>query len=334
MNEIVVSEDVTPIIPARANGNTKSRLTLFARWLNGRKGKWWKPELDVYRDYLLFVRELEPTSVSAHLSTIRARYAELLRDRDLLYTLAPDEWDFVARKSFVDEMKSRIENAIHPDESTVEVTSEQDRSDAQSLRLTPTQVNELLHMPGTKDRFGLRDTAMIALMLCTGIREAELTALDVTDLRHTLNSIPALLVRKGKGNKQRLVPYGNLEWSLRFADAWMKSAGIVDSWVFRRIYKGGETVGKDELSTRAVQKILSQYPIWHQGELRVVHPHDLRRSYARNLYDAGVDPVRIQQNLGHRSLQVTLGYIGNIDADQRRPPAIYQMPLDIMRDLP
>lgn len=333
MNEITLSTDVTPIVSGDASGNTKSRLKLFAKWLSARKGKWWKPELDVYRDYL-FERNLEPTSVSAHLSTIRARYVELLRDRDLLYSLAPADWDFVGRKSFVDEVESRIKNAIHPDESSVAVTVVQDRSDSESLRLTPAQANELLHMPGTKDLFGLRDTAIIALMLCTGIREAELVALDVTDLRHTLNSVPSLLIRHGKGNKQRLVPYGNLEWSLSFVYSWMKSAVIVDGWVFRRIFKGGETVGKNPLTTRAIQKILSEYPIWHENELRVVHPHDLRRSYARNLYNAGVDPVRIKQNLGHRSLQVTLGYIGDIDAEQRRPPSIYQMPLDILRDLP
>jgi integrase len=57
-----------------------------------------------------------------------------------------------------------------------------------------------------------------------------------------------------------------------------------------------------------------------------VRPHGLRRSYARRVYDAGVEINRIRENLGHSSIQTTLGYIGAIDASERRPPAIYEPP--------
>ncbi len=51
-------------------------------------------------------------------------------------------------------------------------------------------------------------------------------------------------------------------------------------------------------------------------------PHDLRRTYARLLHDAGVKMVAIQQNLGHATLDTTLRYVGNLDIAQRQPPSI------------
>ena len=59
----------------------------------------------------------------------------------------------------------------------------------------------------------------------------------------------------------------------------------------------------------------------------MVKPHNLFRIYARRLYQAGVDPVAIQQNLGHVQLETTLGYIGTLGADKRRAPAVYEFDL-------
>ena len=58
-----------------------------------------------------------------------------------------------------------------------------------------------------------------------------------------------------------------------------------------------------------------------------VQPHDLRRTYARRLYAAGLVPVEIQQNLGHAGLKTTWGYSGTLSAAPRRPPAVYAFDL-------
>jgi site-specific recombinase XerD len=57
---------------------------------------------------------------------------------------------------------------------------------------------------------GLRNTPLIVLTLGTGIREAEQSSLDIDDLRQELGGELALHVRKGKGTKARLIPYGDL----------------------------------------------------------------------------------------------------------------------------
>jgi integrase len=110
----------------------------------------------------------------------------------------------------------------------------------------------------------------------------------------------------------------------------MRQAGIDSGLVFRGLYKGGK-LRPGPLSVRAIQYILERYPVAINGDLVHVKPHDLRRTYARRLYESGVDLVAIQQNLGHADVKTTLGYIGALDVEQRRPPAVYSFDLSRLR---
>jgi integrase/recombinase XerD len=164
-------------------------------------------------------------------------------------------------------------------------------------------------------------------MLCTGVREAELCALDTPDLRRRLSGEPALHVRRGKGSKERLIPYGTLIWVLSMVDGWMQNAGITGGAVFRGFYKTGKRVRTSRLTVRSINKILDRYPVLIDGELKTVNPHDLRRTYARRLYEAGMDLLAIRDNLGHADSRTTLKYIGVMDVEKRKPPAIYDIRL-------
>jgi hypothetical protein len=78
------------IVPREADKHARSRLGRFARWMTDQALPWHAPDLARYRDAML-VDGKAPSTVSAHLSTVRARYAALMRDdrrRDDLYTLA------------------------------------------------------------------------------------------------------------------------------------------------------------------------------------------------------------------------------------------------------
>ncbi len=335
-------DDYDIIMPRKTNKDTKSRLSYFLDWLAVTNRNWLTPDLAVYRDFLLYDRKrinprtgseedarLSPNTVQSHLATIRGRYQEILRDnyvRQKLYDFAPPSASIANRKAFVDEILVRLQNATHPSTATVEVTVVQDIADSDYLRLTPPQVKTLLRQPGITTLPGLRNTAMMAMMVCTGIREAELVALGVPDLKQRLNSELALRIRAGKGNKTRLVPYGPLDWCVLYVDAWLSSAQIYKGAVFRGFYKGNKRVRNSRISKRAVNNIMNLYPITIDGELREVKPHDLRRTYARNAYERGMDMERIRQNLGHVSLQTTQTYIGELDAVQRRPPRMFSAP--------
>lgn len=320
------SGETVSLVPVGAGKHARYRLGKFERWLISQSQQWHDPDLAAYRDHLV-EKGYKATTIQAHLSTIRAQYGRLIKDnaiRDVLYSMAAQVTDSVVeQKAFVDEAITRLKNAADPAHSSVKVPTSQDRADSEHLRLTREQAEALMATPGTDTLVGLRDTAIIALMLCTGIREAELSALEVKDLRQRLGGELALHVREGKGCKERLIPYGQLNWVLTVIDAWLEKAGIDDGPVFRGLYKDNTTLRPGRLSVRAIQYILARHPIAIDGEMRTVKPHDLRRTYARRLYEAGMDTVAIQQNLGHADLRTTLGYIGTLDAEKRRAPAIY-----------
>lgn len=272
---------------------------------------------------------LSAASAAAHLSTVRGRYQFMLEDnslRDQLYSLTRP----ADRKALVDEVLERLKNAISPGKSSVKVITEQDIADVKHLRLSVDQANALLEAPFNDKKNtslqAIRDTAIIALLLCTGLRENELCALSIPDLRQQLGGALSLHVRKGKGHKARLIPYGALDWCLIYAEKWLLWAEITNGAVFRGFYKGGKRIRLGRLTVRAVQDILNRYPISVGGSLIYVNPHDLRRTYARRLYEVGVKEIAIQQNLGHVSLDTTRGYIGTLDADPRKPPSVFRPP--------
>ena len=137
------------------------------------------------------------------------------------------------QRALVDEFFIRMMNDLHPTAAPVKIVDVQDVADSEHLRLKPYQVSALVRAPGITSLRGLRDTALITLMVCSGIRAAEAAALQADDLRQHLGGELSLRVREGKGGKQRLIPYGPLDWCLMYVDAWLREADIKAGHVFR-----------------------------------------------------------------------------------------------------
>lgn len=305
------------------------RIDTFVRWQRQVGDRWYQPDLARWRDDLLAEQRLpdgttrsrSAATVAAYLGTVRGLYNRLINSndvRDLIYQMTDPAAPPDVRKAFVDEMLIRLHNAVHPTASPVAMTKVQDISDSKHRRLTIAQANSLMEAPGRATMMGIRDTALIALLLCTGIREDELCRLDVPDLRDSMGGELALRIRRGKGNKERLVPYGDLDWCLVLVEDWMQQAGIRSGAVFRGLNKA-QRPRSGRLTTRSVQYIVLRYPVIIDGRSQQVRPHDCRRSYARLLYDNGMDLLSIMQNLGHSDLKTTERYIGTLDAARRRP---------------
>ena len=337
-------ENFSVLMPENPNKDVRSRLSFYIDWLSQRRLNWYQPDLQVYRDYLLYERTradkrgnhkpatLSPPTVLAHLATIRSRYNALLTRsndaRDRLYELVNPDDSEAEQQALVNEFFVRIANDVHPATAPVKLVEKQDVADSEHLRLKPWQVGSLVRAPGISTLRGLRDTALMTLMVCTGIRAAEAAALQVDDLRQHLGGELSLRVREGKGGKQRLIPYGPLDWCLMYVDAWLREAEIKAGHVFRGIRRGGKTVRLTGIGTWTVNDIMNAYPVTIDGALRLVKPHDLRRTYARNAYDFGMDLERIRQNLGHNSLGTTQTYIGELDGRDRHPPNMFSPPHD------
>lgn len=320
-----------------ARRSIASRLGLFADWLDATGRDWTTPDLAQYRDHLLD-KGRSPATVNVHLSTIRSRYRDLLSDNAVIARLDQRAAEVCEQYGWepnpanlgamVERVRGQIANGTASHRTRAREKTVQDRAASDFTRLTTGQANRLLAAPGTDTLMGLRDTAILALALTTGARAAEIAALSVGDHRQrTEDNALALLIRDGKGDKQRLVPYGALDFAPAIVDAWLSHAGIAAGPIFRGFYKGGRRVRSGAISVVAIEHLLARYPVTLDGAARVIKPHDLRRTYARLAYESGMKPVAIQQNLGHASLETTLGYIGDLDTQQRQPGAFLRFDL-------
>jgi len=146
----------------------------------------------------------------------------------------------------------------------------------------------------------LRDKALLEMLYATGLRVSELVGLDLEDV----NFEERLLRVRGKGKKERLVPYGraaedSLHAYFRVRPS-LAQGRIGDTAVFLN-YRG------ERLSTRSVQRIVRAC-IRQTALKRRISPHSLRHSFASHLLSRGADLRSIQELLGHASLATTQKY--------------------------
>ncbi|MAS35489.1 MAG: hypothetical protein CL610_15870 [Anaerolineaceae bacterium] len=322
-DEITASRD-------HPTGLAAAALRRYNRWLADTGRGLYRPDLTAYRDHLL--QTLTPSSVKVHLSSIRRSYkmlVESLEHRQALVAYLerqfPDK-DFATIKAKADELELRLAQAIDPERSRVAVGTVQDEEDTKHLRLTPAQGAALMMQPDVTTLLGRRDVAIIALMLATGLREGEIVKLAVDDLYQMYGRVPALRVKLGKGSKARIVPFGDMLWARQIAEFWLD--GRRQGPVFTAMSDGrgdmlSQRTTQKRMTTRSVQRMLKRYPIAIDGVPTTVKPHDLRRSYARNLFLAGISTEVIRQNLGHTNIKTTQDYIGVLDGSTRAPVSVY-----------
>lgn len=304
----------------RARKDHINRIGAYAFWLDDNDRKWWEPALEEYRDFLLNVRKLAPSTVNAHLATIRSRIRSLLEGGEIekaLYDLTGDNWSEETR---VDEVKEKIDDIRH----AIAIHStrvELPESETDYIRLTDEDALRFLKTPKDNTADGVRARAIIALMYTTGLRENEVCTLQVTDLYCFLDGKPALHVPRGRGCTERLVPYGGLIWGLDYVNEWLLGFKIAEGPVFRGFYKGGN-IRPTGLSVRALENILASFPIVVKKKEVKIRPMDLRRAYARLLYGLDMPLVAIRDNLGVNDINTVLDYIGPTAVDARIPPSI------------
>jgi integrase/recombinase XerD len=165
--------------------------------------------------------------------------------------------------------------------------------------LSRDQAQALLQLPDVATNKGIRDRAILAVLLGCGLRREECAGLTVEHIQQREGRwVVVDLV--GKRSKLRSVPVPG--WTKAAMDAWLQRAGIDRGLVFRRMYGG--TVG---ISAATIFGVVSDYA----RQLRVdARPHDLRRTFAQLAYKGGAPLEQIQLSLGHASIQTTERYLG------------------------
>ena len=167
-----------------------------------------------------------------------------------------------------------------------------------------------------------RDRAIFELLYGCGIRNAELTGLNVVDI-HWANE--AILIR-GKGQKQRYVPLGDaaalaLRGYLTERSARLAAAGVGKDTpallVNLRLRGLGRPGHEARLTTRSVGRIVKRIAML-SGLSSDVHPHTLRHAFGTHLLEEGADLRAIQELLGHERLSTTQRYTQLTNAQLQR----------------
>jgi len=148
-----------------------------------------------------------------------------------------------------------------------------------------------------------RDRAILELLYASGLRVSELTGLDLSDVDRKEQMLRVV----GKGNKERIVPYGSK------AEQALEAYEPVRAGLLRKAGSRGQAqavflnpAGR-RLGVRSVGRIVKKY-------VRLVnvnwelHPHSLRHAFATHLLADGADLRAIQELLGHASLSTTQRY--------------------------
>jgi len=174
--------------------------------------------------------------------------------------------------------------------------------------LSREQVEQITSLPDLSTPRGQRDYIVLAILLGAGLRREELTNITFADLlqQPTKTGMRDVLSVLGKGNKRRSIPISaKLAKHLR---DWHKLAG--DGYVVRAINKAGTINGS--LSAIGIHNIVRTYGA--MIDIPELDSHDLRRTYARLGYNAGVPVEQISKLLGHADVKTTMLYLG-IDID-------------------
>ena len=160
-----------------------------------------------------------------------------------------------------------------------------------------------------------RDKAILELLYGCGIRNSELTGLDLKDIYWAQEVI---LVR-GKGKKQRYVPLGDAaaqalraylaERSARLAASGPEKKQSTTPALFVNLQLRGlnKPGGEARLTTRSIGRIVKRIAIL-RGLPSDIHPHTLRHAFGTHLLEEGADLRAIQELLGHERLSTTQRY--------------------------
>jgi site-specific recombinase XerD len=168
----------------------------------------------------------------------------------------------------------------------------------------------MAHHHGTK---GTRDRALILLGFAAALRRSELAALAFADIEFVREGLVIHLRRSktdqsGEGRKIG-VPWGRTSaCPVKAVERWLEVSKITSGPVFRAINRGGG-VGQLQLSAQSVALILKDYAKAVGLNSANISGHSLRSGLVTSAIQAGVAVHKIQQQTGHRSVEMLARYI-------------------------
>ena len=170
--------------------------------------------------------------------------------------------------------------------------------------LTREEAQLWINAPDVKTLKGLRDRAVLAVLIGCGLRRAEAAILSVSHIQQR-ESRWAIVDIVGKRDKMRTVPMPS--WAKSAIDSWTYPAHIEQGFIFRRVNKGDNLMG-EKITEQAIYNIVFSYG--EKLKAKSIAPHDLRRTFAKLAHKGGSPIDQIQLSLGHDSINTTEKYLG------------------------
>ena len=272
-----------------------------------------------FLDYLRDQRRVSGQTLRAYASDL-AQFRETLVARHGERLPGPEELDPLAVRAFVARLhneglakssvarklsavRSFLKHAVRLgviDTSPAEGIPTPKQSKLLPKNLTVDEVFALLDRITGSDVVSLRDRALLEFLYATGLRVGELAALDLDDVDQSGGLVRVM----GKGNKERIVPFGSKARASLLA--WLSASEIL-----RRRRKDADAVFLNlrgsRLTDRSVRRILDRR-VLEAAIAAHISPHALRHTFATHMLGAGADLRAIQELLGHASLSTTQRY--------------------------
>lgn len=180
-----------------------------------------------------------------------------------------------------------------------------DKEERQVRFLTLEQLEKLFAAPDTSTFRGLRDRAILQSFFSTGLRIAELVALNRDQVKIKPNSEELEISIVGKGGRVRTVYFSDK--ALYWLQKYLETRRDNHDALFISYQNTKKKEDPKRLTARAIQKMIKQIAIT-AGIPLTTTPHVMRHSFATDLLSQGVDLRTIQEFLGHKSITATQIY--------------------------
>ncbi|MEK7703179.1 MAG: site-specific tyrosine recombinase/integron integrase [Nitrospirota bacterium] len=235
-------------------------------------------DLLTLRAYLAILKKegLSKSTIARKLSTLRSFFRYLMREGRIAQN--------PARAISTPKKEQRLPGCLTVDETQ--------RLIGNTKNPSPSEENKK-SVAIKSVRHGLRDCAILETFYSTGLRISELVSLK----KENVNFSSGLIRVIGKGNKERVVPIGDV--AMRAVEAYLAQTAISSATLFCSRHG-------DPMTTQTVYRIVKRY----MGKIdrAAFSPHTLRHTFATHLLEGGADLRSVQEMLGHASLSTTQRY--------------------------
>lgn len=291
-----------------------------------------------YRYYLGYERGMSPSTVASYSSDLE-RFLQSVEDKAIAEVTVDDIVDYLGKRSdegisersqarLVSSLKSFFKWAVMEGERK---DNPCDKLDAPKIgRYLPSvlsveEIGAIMDSVDLKSRCGLRDRALLETLYGCGLRVSEAASLKISDIYFNDGFLTVI----GKGNKQRLVPLGDVasEAIKNYLENGQRIPAGPEYEDFLFLSKDGKPLSRVSVFNLVKKQAMAA------GIQKEISPHTFRHSFATHLVENGADLRVVQEMLGHKSILTTEIYT-HIDSSVWQKSILDHHPRKQLKKLP